>query len=135
MNITVIGCGRWGSFIAWYLNKINHNVTLYGRKNSERMKNLINTRDNGLLVLDDKIKLSTNLDESIKSDIIVISINSQSLRGLMEELKEYNLKDKYIVLCMKGIEIETGERLTQIVKEYIKDNDKIAVWLGPGHVQ
>ena len=53
----------------------------------------------------------------------------------MEELKEYNLKNKYIILCMKGIEIETGERLTQIIKEYIKDIDKVAVWLGPGHVQ
>ena len=135
MNITVIGCGRWGSFIAWYLNKINHNVTLYGRKSSERMKKLMETRSNGLLTLDDKIKLCTDLSEAVKSDIIVISINSQALRGLMEELKEYDLKDKYIVLCMKGIEIETGERLTQIVKEYIKDNDKIAVWLGPGHVQ
>lgn len=31
MNITVIGCGRWGSFIAWYLDRINNNVTLYGK--------------------------------------------------------------------------------------------------------
>ena len=29
MNITVIGCGRWGTFIAWYLDSIGHNVKLY----------------------------------------------------------------------------------------------------------
>ena len=78
MNITVIGCGRWGSFIAWYLNKVNHNVTLYGRENSQRMKQLIETRNNGLLTLDNKIKLSTNLGEAIESEAIVISINSQA---------------------------------------------------------
>lgn len=26
MNISVLGCGRWGSCIAWYLDKIGHNV-------------------------------------------------------------------------------------------------------------
>ena len=31
MNITVIGCGRWGSLITWYLDHIGHRVTLYGR--------------------------------------------------------------------------------------------------------
>ncbi|OPJ58045.1 hypothetical protein CLORY_37870 [Clostridium oryzae] len=26
MNISVLGCGRWGTFLAWYANKIGHNV-------------------------------------------------------------------------------------------------------------
>lgn len=30
MNIFVIGCGRWGSLITWYLDHIGHHVTLYG---------------------------------------------------------------------------------------------------------
>ena len=43
MKITVIGCGRWGSFIAWYLNKVGHEVMLYGRSNSEHMMRFIET--------------------------------------------------------------------------------------------
>ena len=35
MNATGIGCGRWGSFIAWYLDSLNFNVMLYGREESE----------------------------------------------------------------------------------------------------
>jgi glycerol-3-phosphate dehydrogenase (NAD(P)+) len=31
MKIVVIGCGRWGSLITWYLDSIGHGVTLYGR--------------------------------------------------------------------------------------------------------
>ena len=38
MKITVIGCGRWGSFIAWYLQRIGHDVTLYGRPSSDHMQ-------------------------------------------------------------------------------------------------
>ncbi len=34
MKIAVIGCGRWGSFIAWYLDKIGNEVSLpYNWKN------------------------------------------------------------------------------------------------------
>ena len=48
MNATVLGCGRWGSFIAWYLNKLGFSVTLWGRPGSSRLKALCETRDNGL---------------------------------------------------------------------------------------
>ena len=40
MKATVIGCGRWGSFIAWYLRKIGHEVTLYGREGSKHIEQL-----------------------------------------------------------------------------------------------
>ncbi len=38
-------------------------------------------------------------------------------------------------MCMKGIEIETGRRLSQVVSNTVKAGNHIAVWLGPGHVQ
>ena len=40
-KIFVIGCGRWGTFIAWYLDKIGHEVTLYGRASSRNMRELM----------------------------------------------------------------------------------------------
>ena len=36
---------------------------------------------------------------------------------------------------MKGIESDTGKRLTTIVKENITQNINVCVWVGPGHVQ
>lgn len=135
MKITVIGCGRWGTFIAWYLDKIGHMVTLYGRENSDNMKQLQNTRSNGLLTISDSMTLTTKLVHLPEEEIIVISINSQGLQGLLEKLKEYNLLNKIFVLCMKGIEIGTGRRLTEILANHIKDSNQLAVWLGPGHVQ
>ena len=29
-KVLVIGCGRWGTFIAWYLNSLGLDVSLYG---------------------------------------------------------------------------------------------------------
>ena len=135
MKITVIGCGRWGTFIAWYLNKIGHDVTLYGKENSTHFKQLVSERKNSYLTLSDSMKLSSTLEKVLEADIIVISINSQGLRALMQELSPYNLKDKTFILCMKGIEIETGKRLSVVVRENMDKSNKIAVWIGPGHVE
>ena len=134
-NITVIGCGRWGSFIAYYLDKIGKNVTLYGKKDAPDFIRFKETRSNGRLILTESVILEDNLDNALKNDYIVISINSQGLRGLMEELKEKNVKNKTFILCMKGMEISTGKRLSEVVNEFFADTCKVAVWIGPGHVE
>lgn len=135
MKITVIGCGRWGSFLAWYNDHIGHDVTLYEPADSEHFKRFYETRTNGLVTLGESIKLTSDINCVNDADIVIISIGSQSLRGLMGELTEIGVSGKYIVLCMKGIEIETGCRLSEIAGEYLGAENKIAVWIGPGHVQ
>ena len=61
MNISVMGCGRWGSFIAWYLERVSHQVTLYGRKGSKHLEQFRQTRSNGLLTLDEKVHLTDGI--------------------------------------------------------------------------
>ena len=34
MKVSVLGCGRWGSCIAWYLDKIGHEVLSGGLENA-----------------------------------------------------------------------------------------------------
>ena len=135
MKIFTIGCGRWGSFIAWYLDSIGHNVSLYGRDSSEKMKELIATRKNGIIEIPESITLTTDISGASSAEVIVISIGSQGLSRLMESLEPLSLKGKTVVLCMKGIEIGTGKRLTEIVEEHLDKSCAVAVWLGPGHVQ
>lgn len=135
MKITVIGCGRWGTFLAWYLNEIGHSVTLYGRSGSRHMSALISTRRNDILELSEDIVLSTDISCVKDSDVTVISIDSQGLRALLCELSDKELTDNNFVLCMKGIEISTGKRLSEIAEEFLGENGSVSVWLGPGHVQ
>lgn len=135
VRITVIGCGRWGSLITWYLDSIGHEVTLYGRSDSKHMQQFIAERKNDYLELPESIKLSTELSCIKDSEVIVISVNSQGLQALMDEIKPFGLKNKIFVLCMKGIEISTGRRLSQVAKDNLDCTNNVAVWIGPGHVQ
>lgn len=134
MNISVIGSGRWGSFIAWYLDSIGHTVKLYGPADTPHMIQFTNTRTNGLITLGESIQLVYDIKDIADAEVIVISVPSQALRGLIGELREAGITDKEYVLCMKGIEIETGMRLSEIAGEGL-GKDRVAVWIGPGHVQ
>ena len=135
MKITVIGCGRWGSLITWYLDRMGHDVTLYGMADAPEMQRFLATRQNDLLSLPESVRLTTDINDVPSGEVIVISIPSQALAGLMDELKPLGLRGKTVVLCMKGIEISTGRRLSQIAAEALDPSCPVAVWLGPGHVQ
>ena len=135
MKATVIGCGRWGSFIAWYLHEIGHEVTLYGREGSARLEDCRQTRTNGMVTLAADVRLTSDMDEALSSSLVCISIGSQGLSALMREIAARGVAGRTFVLCMKGIEVTTHRRLSQIAQEAVGACNDVAVWLGPGHVQ
>ena len=138
MNITLLGCGRWGSFIAWYMDSVKHNnVMVWGRENDPLLDNLIKTRKNEYVEFPTSIELTHDLTKAINhSDIIIISISAQGVRDLMSRVNQIpDYKNKTFVLCMKGIEDSTGKRLSEVLIESGVSKDKIAVWVGPGHIQ
>lgn len=135
MKVMMIGCGRWGSLIAWYLSTLSHEVTLYGRESSANMQRFLRERKNDLLTLPPSVTLTTELAAAKDAEVILISVPAQSLRGLLRELAAFSLRDKTFVLCMKGIEVETGMRLSEVTAAEVDRSNHIAVWLGPGHVQ
>lgn len=135
MKITVIGPGRWGSCITWYLDRIGNEVTLYGMESDPAIKQFRETRQNSYLTLPESIKISTDIKSTLDAEVIVTSIPTQALQGLMDELKPLGLKNKIFVFCMKGIEIATGRTISNIAKDNLDKSNKIAVWVGPGHVQ
>lgn len=137
MNISVLGCGRWGTFIAWYANKVGHNVMLWGRETSRNYIELNETRKNDYLKLSEDIELSNSLHKAISfAEIIIISISAQELRSFANQLNLINeIQGKTFVLCMKGLEATSGKRLSRVFGEIVGKNTNIAVWVGPGHVQ
>ncbi len=136
MKVSVLGCGRWGSFIGWYLANNNHQVIQWGTAGNYSFEVLKNTGRNEYVELDKRINLTSDLKFAVEnSDVIIISISAQGLREFMGRVTQYNVSGKKIVLCMKGIESSTGKRLSEVVAESGIDKQNIAVWVGPGHIQ
>ncbi len=136
MNFSVLGSGRWGSFITWYLARGGHTVLEWGREESHDFQNLLLTRKNEYVEFSDEITLTTNLEQAVNhADIAVIAIKSQALREFATRAKKVGLDKKTVILCMKGLEEDSGLRLTEIMADCGYDKNKIAVWVGPGHIQ
>ena len=144
MKISAVGMGRWGSCIAWYCSAVkHHDVIFYGKAGTPDYIKFSVERKNDYLVLPDEIETTCDLEYAItSSDYIIVSVPAQLFRGFLRELKENEnlskrgvLTNKTFILCMKGIESETGKRLTQVFYEEMGINSRVAVWVGPGHVQ
>lgn len=135
MKSIVIGCGRWGSFIAWYMDKIGMAVTLYGRENSNNYINLKKNRKNAYLELSEKVEFVSDISKILENDLIIIAISAQNLSEILDKMNGIGVKNKIVLLCMKGIDISTGDRLSVLTEKTIDKSNKIAVWLGPGHPQ
>ncbi len=137
MKISVLGCGRWGSCIAWYLDKIGYDVLSCGLPDAPEFIQLKTHHCNDYLVFPETIEVSADLGYAVnRAEVIVISISSQYLRSYFQEIAQYALEGKTIVLCMKGVEATTGKRLSEIVGEFVDESKTpVAVWVGPGHPQ
>ena len=135
MKVTVLGCGRWGSFLAWHHSRCNE-VMVWGREGSRGLAELAENHANRYVTLPESVRYTTNLEKAVQfSDWIVISISAQQLRSLAAALNSYSLAGKTVILCMKGLECETGKRLTQVFREEVTQPVNLAVWVGPGHVE
>ena len=137
MKVTVLGCGRWGTFLAWYANRVGHQVMLWGRENSKNYLKLKESRMNDYLTLPQDIQLSNSLEAAVSfGEIIIISISAQQLRSFVHNISLLqDLGNKIFILCMKGIEANSGKRLSQVFSEEMGGSQNIAIWVGPGHVQ
>lgn len=137
MKVSVLGCGRWGSCIAWYLDKTGHEVLSCGLENAPELITLRDTRKNDYLEFPESIEVSSDLAYAIdRAEVIVISISAQHLREYMADISKHSLDGKIIVLCMKGVEESTGCRLSEVVSSFVdEEKTPIAVWVGPGHPQ
>ncbi|HWR39238.1 MAG TPA: NAD(P)H-dependent glycerol-3-phosphate dehydrogenase [Patescibacteria group bacterium] len=137
MNISVLGCGRWGTFLAWYACRLGHRTMLWGRESSLSLSELETRRANEYLTLPRQLELSRSLPTALEfAEVLVIAVSAQQLRTLARQLAlQAAVQRPLYVLCMKGLEAGSGKRLTEVFREETGLADTVGVWVGPGHVQ
>ena len=136
-NSSLIGCGRWGTFLGWYsVNYAQFNqVDMYDIPTSPNFIELKETRKNSYLSMTDNMFLHENIEDVLKNDFIIISIGCQHFRSLCKQLNGYNIAGKTFLLAMKGLESDSAKTMYQIMREEVTQPVHIAVLAGPGHVQ
>jgi glycerol-3-phosphate dehydrogenase (NAD(P)+) len=134
MKISVLGCGRWGSFHLWYASRLGYAVSGW-EPAGDYFEKLMTRRANSYLSIPEPVRLTTSLETVLDADQVIVSVPAQSFRKLARNLSRFNLEASDVVLCMKGIELLTGKRLSEVALEENLRCRSLSAWLGPGHPQ
>ena len=133
-KVSVFGAGAWGSTMAQVLCDAGNEVLLWGR-NSD-VVNEINTKHTnskyiGQNILPNEMRATSDLNETFAfSKNYVLAIPSQQLRSTLELWKPHFSDDCLIVSTLKGIEISTQLRMTEVITEVLGEH-QIAMITGP----
>ncbi len=132
---TVLGCGRWGSFHLWYGSMLGNSVTGWEPEGIPEFSQLRETRKNRYLELPPDIRLTSDIEEVSGSDMVIVTVPAQKFRSLCGKLRQIDISEADLILCMKGIEKDTGMRLSQISRDEGLEPRSLSIWVGPGHPQ
>jgi glycerol-3-phosphate dehydrogenase (NAD(P)+) len=133
-KVVVLGAGQWGSTLAQVLCDAGNHVLMWGRNQSvvdeinEKHTNTYYLENNALPV---GLKATADLKEAFDySNIIILAVPAQTLRENLKIWKPYVQPGAIFVSSLKGIELSTMSRMTEIIQE-VMESDNIAIITGP----
>ncbi len=141
MKITVLGAGSWGTTLAVLLAGKGASVRLWAHR-PEFARELDSSRENFRylpgVTLPDTILIEDDIVGAVEgASIIVTAVPSQALRETLALFRDVSLTDTIIVNVAKGIELDTGKRLSEVISEVLPEvsPSQVAVLYGPSHAE
>lgn len=135
MQITMLGSGAWGTALAKLLCENGHTVYLWNRS-AQKAAQMEQTRCNPRLkgvVLPEELRCTADLSCVKDSEMVVFATPSFAIRETAALVKPLLRQDVLLVSVTKGIEAETGLRMTQIVEQ--ETGLTAAALSGPSHAE
>lgn len=133
-RIGVIGAGAWGTALAMAAARAGRDVLLQARE-AEVVNGVNQARENGLflpgILLDPAIRATHSLAEAAAADAILLVTPAQHLRAACRALRPDLKPGVPVVICAKGIEIDTGELMTEAAAAELSPGQPLAVLSGP----
>ncbi len=120
-RIAIVGAGSWGTALAVIAARAGHEVMLWAR-DSEIVNSVNEQRTNSRYLsetaIPERVTATNDMKEALDlAAIVLLAAPSHAARALLTEMSPALDDDAIIVSVSKGIEIETGKRISEIVKE------------------
>ncbi len=135
-KVAIAGSGAWGTTLAQILTDAGHEPLIWGRDSAvvdEINTAHTNTKFLGNHLLPHGVRATTDIQQAFTfGEVIVLAIPSQSLRENLQEWKSFFPADLPVVSSLKGIEISTQLRMSQVVEQVLGiDHNRIGFITGP----
>lgn len=136
MKIAVLGSGAWGTALALLLQKNGNEVTLWSYC-EEESRALQEQRENKMLPgipLPPTLRL-THCEEAVSGcGLVIFAPPSYAMRQTAERVKPYLTAGTILVTVAKGVEPQSGLRMSQILNEVLPEFS-VAALSGPSHAE
>lgn len=137
-NAAILGSGSFGTAIATLLSPKLGSILLIGRDAdvaasiNSKHRNPQYLRD---IVLPDNIRASTDVSAAAAYSLLIFAVPTAATRHCAGEIAKAGPVPSAVLLsCAKGIEKNTGERMSEILHELLPGNP-VAVLSGPNHAE
>ena len=136
MRTAVFGTGSWGTAFSMVLTDAGTDVVMWGYE--AEVCDLINrTHENPIyhpgIRLAESLRATPDPAEALEdAEMVVLAVPAQTLRANLEQWSSIFPRDVIVVSLMKGIELGTAKRMTQVVAEVIgTPDDRLVAVSGP----
>ncbi|MFE2033497.1 NAD(P)H-dependent glycerol-3-phosphate dehydrogenase [Streptomyces scopuliridis] len=135
-RVAVFGAGSWGTAFAMVLADAGCEVTVWGRR--REVVEAINTSHTNPdylpgFELPVGVRATTDPARAARgAEFTVLTVPSQTLRGNLAEWAPVLPADTVLVSLMKGVELGTAKRMSEVIEEVAKaPAERVAVITGP----
>ncbi len=135
-RVAVLGAGAWGTALGDTLARNGHRVALWAHDPAVAREIGETARNDGYLPgvdLDPGLRASGTLAEVLEEVEVVLSVSpSHVVRSVLEAAREH-LDRPLLISASKGIEIETGLRMSEVIGEALGPwaAEEVVVLSGP----
>ncbi|MGI6622192.1 MAG: NAD(P)H-dependent glycerol-3-phosphate dehydrogenase [Clostridiaceae bacterium] len=136
--VSIIGAGSWGTSLAVHLSKKGHEVRVWSLFQEEI--DMLNKEKEHLdklpgIKVPDTVRFTTDLAKCLEDhEFIVLAVPSQTLRATCKLLAKHVSAGDIVVICSKGLEEDTGMRLSEVVLSELPNVQPVALY-GPSHAE
>ena len=135
-HVAVLGAGAWGTTFAKVLADAGRDVVLWARRTSVAAAISLHRRHPDHLSdvsLPESITATADLEEALRgAQSVLLAIPSQAMRENLVVVRDLLPAEGPVVSLAKGIEVGTGQRMSELVAEVGRvDPSRIVVLTGP----
>lgn len=140
-KVTVLGVGSWGTAQSLVLSRNVPRVSLWGRPEDgvEKIKSAgKNQRFLPGIDIPGNVEITSDLDMALaEAQMVVLAVPAQAVRSVLTEIRSQLPRGSILVNTAKGLEIETGMRMSQVVEDLLGQEARqcYAVLSGPSHAE
>ena len=136
-HIGIVGTGAWATTLGILLARTGYETVLWSRSETraaELERSRVNERSVPGVQFPASMSVSASLDQSFsESELVIVAVPSISVRENLKHISYALSAVTSIVCATKGIEIESGKRMSEVIIEELPGFclDNIGVLSGP----